>query len=91
MNKVKGYLPLIAFVFAAFAAFAFTPLDDVPEYAQDPVESDIWYDLTEEDPGPGTYNCDQTSAICTRELPSPTADMVSSGVFTKNGELTIVP
>lgn len=91
MNTLVKRLPLFAFILAAFAAFAFTPLDDVPEYAQDPIDSNIWYDLTEEDPGPGTYNCDQTSAICTRELPSPSAAMVTSGVFTKNGDLPIVP
>ncbi len=58
MNKVKGALPIFAFLFAAFAALAFTsPKTHTGLFGQ---EDDVWYDVTETDPDQDTYVCDQS-------------------------------
>jgi len=88
MNKLINKLPLLAFVLAAFAAFAFSS-PRTPEYAQDTVNPSIWYDLTNVTPGPTTYVCDEVDDICTRAQPSTSAAMVEDGEFVKNGTLPI--
>ena len=88
MNKLEGKLPLIAFVVAAFAAVAFTsPV--APEFAQDPSNPSIWYDLTNVTPSSTTYECDDEEDICTRVLPNSSATMVAEGEFVKKGNLPI--
>jgi hypothetical protein len=88
MNKLINKLPLLAFVLAAFAALAFSS-PRVPEYAQDPVNPSIWYDLTNTNPSGTTYECDAVEDVCTRILPSTSADMVAEGEFVKHGSLPI--
>ena len=57
MKNLEGKLPLIAFVVAAFAAVAFTSPKNVGEYGQ---SGGIWYDVTNETPGPSSYECDNS-------------------------------
>ncbi|SDD37954.1 hypothetical protein SAMN04488104_102718 [Algoriphagus faecimaris] len=91
MNKLMSKLPLLAFVLVAFAAFAFNmPGELDPEYAQDPDNQEIWYDLSSVTPGPNTYECDDVQDVCTRVLPSSSAAMKTSGEFIKNGTLPVV-
>ncbi|SFT96309.1 hypothetical protein SAMN04489724_3004 [Algoriphagus locisalis] len=89
MKKLEGKLPLLAFVVAAFAAVAFTsPKDLDPEYAQDPTNPAIWYDLSNETPGDDTYRCNlQVTDVCTRSLPDDMAPAKKNGEFVINGEL----
>lgn len=90
MNKLKGALPIIAFVFAAFAAVAFTS-PAAPEYAQDPSNPSVWYDLSEIDPGPETYECNNTGN-CLRSAPNTSAPVIANGMFVKHSEdLPVVP
>ncbi|WPR76033.1 DUF6520 family protein [Algoriphagus sp. NG3] len=57
MNKVKGALPIIAFVFAAFAAFAFSsPKSLTGEYG---LSGSTWYDVTGINPDEDTYVCNE--------------------------------
>lgn len=76
MNKVKGALPIIAFVFAAFAAFAFTPAQ-APEYA---LINGQWTDISNLDPGTD-YVCDESTEVCTRSAPNPSASPMKPGQF----------
>jgi hypothetical protein len=88
MNTLMKRLPLLALVLAAFAAVAFTsPM--APEYAQDPVTPSIWYDLTEVDPGPNTYDCNGEEIICTRNQAGTHGNMVKEGQFEKLGPLPV--
>ncbi|WP_057936060.1 DUF6520 family protein [Algoriphagus resistens] len=55
MKKLEGKLPLIAFAFAAFAAFAFTS----PETEQwGKVDEDTYINVTDIPPSSTTYTCD---------------------------------
>tara|TARA_R110002124_G_scaffold88576_1_gene227207 strand:- start:217 stop:498 length:282 start_codon:yes stop_codon:yes gene_type:complete len=90
MNKLKGFLPIIAFVFAAFAAFAFSS----PEKPNDPrygkVGSDV-YDVTDLDMGPlpNQYWCDEETTVCLfedEEASIPVDD--SEGTFIPGSSLT---
>lgn len=57
MNKFKGALPIIAFAFAAFAAFAFSPKDSAMNlYGK---SGSQWYNVTGIPTGPDTYTCDE--------------------------------
>ncbi|QYH38958.1 hypothetical protein GYM62_09195 [Algoriphagus sp. NBT04N3] len=88
MNKLVKLLPALALVLGAFVALAFNmPGEFDPEYAQDPDNPEIWYDLSTVTPGPNTYECDDVQDICTRVLPSSSAAMKTSGEFIKNGTL----
>ncbi len=88
MNKLMSKLPLLAFVLAAFAAVAFTSPRG-PEYAQDPVNPSIWYDLTHVAPSSTSYECDDAEQVCTRIQPNSNSDMVEEGLFVKYGDLPI--
>ncbi|SFB35540.1 DUF6520 family protein [Algoriphagus aquimarinus] len=57
MNNLIKRLPLFAFVLAAFAAFAFTSPKNVGEFGQ---SGGIWYDVTNETPGPTSYECNNS-------------------------------
>lgn len=86
MNKLRKLLPMLAL--ALGASLAFTQAGDLdPEYAQDPDNPAIWYDLSAVTPGPNTFECDAAQDICTRVLPSTSATMKRSGEFIKNGVL----
>lgn len=90
MNTLIKRLPLFAFVLAAFAAFAFTS-PRTGEYAQDPSVPSIWYDLSEVDPGPDTYECINTGN-CLRSAPNTSAPVIANGMFVKHSEdLPVVP
>jgi hypothetical protein len=90
MNKLINKLPLLAFVLAAFAAVAFTS-PETGEYAQDPDNPSIWYDLSEVDPGPETYECNNTGN-CLRDAPSTSGTVIANGMFVKHSdELPVVP
>ena len=55
MNKLAKLLPALALVLGAFAAVAFTsPQSLTGEFGE---ENGIWYDVTNTDPGPDTYEC----------------------------------
>lgn len=82
MTKIKGVLPIIAFVFAAFAALAFSPADSqTAEYGFD---GQNWINVTGLVPGPDTYLCDEDPQVCTRRAPNPTAQQVKTGLFINN-------
>ena len=74
MNKLKGALPMIAFVFAAFAALAFNSPKEDREYGQG---GDIWYDVTDTDPGVNTYQCEAGSQHCLYDDPSVMGNPIS--------------
>ncbi|REG77515.1 hypothetical protein [Algoriphagus antarcticus] len=80
MNKLAGKLPIIAFVFAAFAAFAFTS-PPIPEYG---LSGSNWIDVTGLTPGPTTYQCNLDPQACTREAPNTSAPVVKTGIFKNN-------
>lgn len=88
MEAITKRLPLLAFVLAAFAAVAFTSPRG-PEYAQDSVDPDIWYDLTLVNPSSTTYECDDADEICTRISPTTSSAMVAEGEFRKIGNLPV--
>ncbi|MEB2782675.1 hypothetical protein U3A58_19965 [Algoriphagus sp. C2-6-M1] len=88
MNTLIKRLPIMAFVLAAFAAFAFSS-PSAPQYAQDSSDPGIWYDLTNVTPSSTTYECDDVEDICTRVLPNSSAAMVAEGEFVKKGTLPI--
>lgn len=78
MNKVKGALPIFAFLFAAFAAVAFTPPHDPqPEYGLD---GSIWRDVTELEIDVN-YQCNESEEVCTRSAPSEQAAPMKPGTF----------
>lgn len=82
MNKFLNKLPVLAFVLAAFAAFAFSPADSqTAEYGFD---GQNWINVTGLDPGPDTYLCDDEPVVCTRSAPSPAAQQVKPGLFINN-------
>ena len=79
MNKLKGALPLIAFVFAAFAAFAF----NFPEKGDNPrygTHDGNVYDVTNVDMGPGAdeYWCDSDPSTCLFQDQQATTPVVGS-------------
>lgn len=88
MNTLIKKLPLLAFLLAAFAAVAFTSPRG-PEFAQDPVNPSIWYDLTNVTPSSSTYECDDVEQVCTRLQPNSGSAMVAEGLFVKYGNLPI--
>lgn len=89
MNKFVKLIPMLALVLGA--SLAFTQAGDLdPEFAQDPDNPAIWYDLSAVTPGPNTFECDEVEDICTRVLPSSSATMKRSGEFIKNGNLPVV-
>lgn len=78
MNKVKGALPMIAFVFAAFAAFAFSS-PQVEEWGQ--IDEQNFINVTDLTPGPNTYECDDEPEVCTRSAPNDSAPVTKTGLF----------
>ena len=77
---------MLAFVLAAFAAFAFNmPKEEMGLYIEDPDQPGVWLDLTNVTPGDDTYRCVSTGD-CLRSEPSPTAPFVTEGTFQKNSE-----
>ena len=87
MNKLKGALPIIAFVFAAFAAFAFGPKDlAMNQYGE---AAGQWYNVTGITPGPSTYTCDQlTNAECLHDaVDGNPINPSENKVFVKRGTL----
>lgn len=86
MNKLRKLLPALALLLGA--GLAISQAGDLdPEFAQDPDNPAIWYDLSNVTPGPNTYECDDVPDVCTRVLPSSTSAMKTSGEFIKNGAL----
>ncbi|WP_439490716.1 DUF6520 family protein [Algoriphagus sp.] len=69
MNKLKGSLPIIAFVFAAFAAFAFSPKQSATEqWGQD---GGVWYNATNMTPGEDYYCDNEEENHCLYDSPDP--------------------
>lgn len=92
MNKLKKLLPALALVLGATLAMAMNFADSpVERYAEDPASGpQIWYDLTDVDPGPQTYECDElVSVTCSFEEPNMSSDPIEDGEFIKNGNLPI--
>ena len=82
MDKFLKKLPLLAFVLAAFAAFAFSPADNQSsEYGFD---GQNWINVTGLVPGPETYQCDEDPQVCTRRAPNSSAQPVKTGLFINN-------
>lgn len=77
MNKVKGALPMIAFVFAAFAAFAFSPKQTSSEqWGQD---NGVWYNATNMTPEVD-YVCDsEIESHCLYDSPDPDRNPITPG------------
>ena len=66
MNKLKGALPIIAFVFAAFAAVAFTsPESDDPLFGT-PDGGITWVQVNDPQ-NPVNYLCNEGSEACLYE------------------------
>ncbi|WP_339708310.1 DUF6520 family protein [Algoriphagus aquimarinus] len=80
MNKIAGKLPIIAFVFAAFAAFAFTS----PQVSEYGLSGSNWINVTGLTPGPTTYQCNSDPQACTRQEPNLSAPVVKTGIFVNN-------
>lgn len=79
MKNVKGILPIIAFVFSAFIAVAFSgPKDLQPEYGLD---GSTWRNVQGLTPGV-EYECNLApEQVCTRSAPNPSAPMVKPGII----------
>ncbi len=77
MNKVKGALPIFAFLFAAFAAVAFTsPKVSSGEFGR---QGTVWYDVTGINPDEDTYVCDEDpSQNCLFDAPNDLANPIST-------------
>lgn len=94
MKSLKTMLPTLGLVLGATMAMAMNFADNpIERYAEDPAPgTEIWYDLTDLEPGGTTYNCNfNPSVTCSREMPSSLSDQEESGVFVINGSLPIVP
>ncbi len=92
MNKLSRILPAFALVLGATLAMAMNFANNpVERYAEDPGPGpEIWYDLTDVDPGDDTYDCDiNISTICSRVAPMSSATQVEPGQFVVNGELPL--
>ena len=78
MKKSMNYLPLLAFVLAAFAGMAFNEAEVfTPEYGSDGVD---WYDVTNKTEGID-YFCDKDEDACTRDMPSSSGNELQKGLF----------
>ncbi|WPR77499.1 DUF6520 family protein [Algoriphagus sp. NG3] len=93
MNKVKGALPIIAFVFAAFAAFAFNFPENEVTSKYGSHAGDI-YDVTNVNMGPDTdeYQCNGETSQCLfedQELQNPVSS--SWGEFDPGDALIPIP
>lgn len=89
MNKLINKLPLLAFVVAGFAAFAFNFPDKevTSKYGSDGIDT---YDVTNVDMGPGAdeYWCNEETVVCLfqdENLQTPVPD--SEGRFIPGNEL----
>ena len=91
MNKLKGTLPIIAFVFAAFAAVAFTsPEEDGPMYGKtlDENNEEVWIHVNPPGEPEVEYNCDvATSDYCLYSTPDESSPITS----TANREFVLIP
>ncbi|SFT42229.1 hypothetical protein SAMN04489724_0686 [Algoriphagus locisalis] len=93
MNKLKGALPIIAFVFAAFAAFAF----NFPQKGTDPrygTHDGKVYDVTNVNMGDGIdeYQCDELEDQCLFENQALTIPVENSdGEFIPGPALPHIP
>ena len=87
MNRLLNKLPLLAFVLAAFAAFAFSPKNSAMNVYGE--SAGQWYNVTGITPGPSTYTCDQlTDAECLHDAVN--GNPINPGedrVFVKRGDL----
>lgn len=77
MNKVKGALPIFAFVVAAFAALAFSPKQSATEqWGQD---NGVWYNVTNMTPDVD-YVCDnEEETHCLYDSSGPDRTPISPG------------
>ncbi|MDP3198931.1 MAG: hypothetical protein Q8M62_03825 [Algoriphagus sp.] len=86
MNKLKGALPIIAFLFAAFAAVAFSPKNSAMNvYGEDGGQ---WYNVTGIAPGPTTYTCDVLEDVeCLHDINRNPINPGEDKEFVKRGPL----
>ena len=82
MKRFLKVLPALAMALGAFGAVAFTtPTLQSSEHGYD---GQNWLDVTGLPPGPDTYQCNTSTAVCTRQAPNPSAPAVKSGIFVNN-------
>lgn len=93
MKTIQKLLPALALAFGATLAMAMNFADNPTErYAygyDEELEMNVWFDLTGETPGPTTYQCNSDPQACSRDAASPSANVVETGIFVKNGDLPI--
>ncbi|WP_143959496.1 hypothetical protein [Litoribacter populi] len=85
MKKLFKTLPALGLALAATMAFAFNMPENQPKFGT-PDDGDTWYDVTNIDPGPESYQC-VASGVCLRSAPDMEAPQVDSGQFVLTGSL----
>jgi hypothetical protein len=88
MKLFKNLLPALALLLGATLAMAMNfPGNPTERYAKHPT-LEIWYDLTDIEPGDETYDCDEfETTTCSRVAPNSSAMQVEPGQFIVNGNL----
>jgi hypothetical protein len=94
MKSLKNLLPSLGLVLGATMAMAMNFADNPTEryafgYDED-LEMNVWFDLTGETPGSLTYQCNSDPSACSRSEPNPSASIIETGIFVKNGDLEVV-
>ena len=92
MKSIKNLFPALALVLGASMAMAMNFANNPTErYAEDPAPgTEVWYDLTDINPGPSTYQCDEeVDQTCSHMDPNSSSNEVEEGEFIKNGSLPL--